>query len=266
MGIWQLFATAKMSDLADRIRKAADEIGGLNQLAKLTGTPRRTLGYWLEGKQPKPQAIEAIAKATNVDLQWLLTGAGDMRPSAFSVAMQRLLAETAVKDVDADKAAEAFSQAMRLIDGGAPRGPDLHKHSTIKFFPQAASAGWGRAVLDDEGLEELDMEAFASRLLGIDVNHITLVPVRGYSMDPTLQGGDYAVVDRRKRKIVDDAIFVVSIDNDLYIKRAKRGEDGACCWLSDNVDQDKYPPICLKGDEISRIKVVGRVTNVLRRL
>lgn len=271
-GYWSLL-TDEEREVAENVTVLTVYAGGRKAAADAMGVGATTLDNYRSGKtQPKYLELIRLAQyAQRVQGQILknmrLTDVSASDPGKSHVIQEKAVATIAVDHATVEQLVDKIDRISQEI-GTMRRSldPPPPPPATIKFFPQAASAGWGRAVLDDEGVEDLEMEAFASRLLGLDVNHITLVPVLGYSMDPTLQGGDYAVVDRRKRKIVDDAIFVVSIDNDLYIKRAKRGEDGACCWLSDNVDQDKYPPICLKGDEISRMKLVGRVTNVIRSI
>lgn len=268
------------SSLTDEEREIAENVtvltvyaGGRKAAADAMGVGATTLDNYRSGKtQPKYLELIRLAQyAQRVQGQILknmrLTDVSASDSGKSHVVQEKTVATVTVDHATVeqlvdkiDRMAQEIGTMRRSLDPPPP------PPATIKFLPQAASAGWGRAVLDDEGVEELDMTAFASRLLGIEADHITLVPVIGYSMDPTLQDGDYAVVDRRKRKIEDGAVFVVSNDNDLYIKRAKRGDDGACCWLSDNIDQEQYKPICLVGDELRRMKVVGRVTNVLRRL
>lgn len=66
-----------MANLSDRIKEAAEEVGGLNRLSALTGIARRTIGSWLEGRNPKPEALQKIAEAADVDVAWLITGAGE---------------------------------------------------------------------------------------------------------------------------------------------------------------------------------------------
>ncbi|MGO4558283.1 helix-turn-helix domain-containing protein [Mesorhizobium sp. 2RAF21] len=66
-----------MSELADRIKEAADEVGGLNKLAELIGAPRRSLGNWLRGTKPKPKVLQGIADVAEVNLAWLISGLGE---------------------------------------------------------------------------------------------------------------------------------------------------------------------------------------------
>ncbi|MHA7881756.1 helix-turn-helix domain-containing protein [Nitratireductor rhodophyticola] len=101
-----------MSNLADRIRRAAQEVGGLNQLAERTGIPRRTIGSWLQGRKPKPEALRKISEETRVSLAWLIVGAGSMRETGGVVE------EAAQKE--ADESSAAFDRAMPKVGLGEP--------------------------------------------------------------------------------------------------------------------------------------------------
>lgn len=70
-----------MSDLGQRIKEAAESVGGLNQLAELSSVPRRTLGDFVAGKtEPKASVLGQIANITGVELKWLLLGHGQKKP------------------------------------------------------------------------------------------------------------------------------------------------------------------------------------------
>lgn len=76
---WAQFMFARsfvpMSNLGDRIREAANECATVEKLAELSGIPRRTLYNYLKGpREPKAAQLAAIASATGVTLEWLITG------------------------------------------------------------------------------------------------------------------------------------------------------------------------------------------------
>lgn len=228
-----------MTTLSDRIKEAAAEVGGLNKLAIGVGIPRRTVGHWLEGKQPKPTALEAVAKFTGVSLAWLVSGEGDRKPPD--------------EDRSAVDASEFASQA-RLAD--YPASP------TIKFVPLQVSAGGGAAVLYESQGIDLDMDGLAATILRSRRKNISLFEIRGDSMLPTLAHGDFVVVDRSQPRPGDDPederIYLISIDNDLYAKRSRWTENGEQQWCSDN-NLPEYAPIPVRGEELNRVKVIGRV-------
>lgn len=100
-----------MPDLADRLREAAERIGGLNELSKKVGVPRRTLGNWLSGRTPKPDALRRIADAAGVSLEWLITGQGDTPPDSRPT-FEKLLSDQPSEDADGLKAFERFAEKI----------------------------------------------------------------------------------------------------------------------------------------------------------
>lgn len=110
-----------MTDLASRIKIAADRVGGLKWLSERIDVPRRTLGNWLTGTNPKPAALQAIAKVTGVSLDWLMTGEGDPDDDGFAISMRRLQRSNAA-DIASSEAAsaefdEVFSRVLRAAGG-----------------------------------------------------------------------------------------------------------------------------------------------------
>lgn len=64
-----------MSNIGDRIKEAADALGGIAQLSTKTGIPKRTLyGYVSGPAEPTAGQIAAIRAATGLSLQWLVLG------------------------------------------------------------------------------------------------------------------------------------------------------------------------------------------------
>ncbi|MBF5094708.1 helix-turn-helix transcriptional regulator [Azospirillum sp. INR13] len=67
--------------LTARLRQCVEMVGSGDELSRRTGIPRRSLENYLSGKTtPKLKPIIAIAKTAGVQLEWLATGDGPMRP------------------------------------------------------------------------------------------------------------------------------------------------------------------------------------------
>lgn len=245
--------------LGRRLRDVRDQlkIADRGTFAEMLGVSLAALAYYERGERvPDASVLAAYREKFGVNVSWLVTGIGD---NIFEDPTKSPSAPITVEETDFRKFANTMVQKIGSLERRLEPPPP--PPATVKYFPHAASAGWGLAVSDDERAEDLDIEAFFARLLGINVDYASLFQIKGDSMFPTLRHGDWAILDRLQRKIVDDQVFVFSLEDDLYIKRARTGPDGALNWHSDNED---YQPICLKGDEITRMKVVGRVTNVIR--
>ena len=213
-----------MSDLGARIREAAANVGGLNQLAAKIETSRSNLRNWLTGAQPKPDALTRIAEVTGVRLAWLVSG----EPPKF---------------------AGTSYQPPR----SEPRPP-----ATIKYYNVRLSAGGGATALHESPGYDFSLEEMASELLGIPVNYVRIFPVRGDSMLPTLADGDMVVLDSRRKEPEEDKMYAFAALGDTYIKRAQWIDDRHLKWVSDNVDP-RYAPMILDGDELRNMEVLGRV-------
>lgn len=70
------------TNLADRLKTVASQVGGGAALSRATGIIYSTLQGYLAGKyEPRVSEIVSIATATGVNLEWLLTGNGEMTPN-----------------------------------------------------------------------------------------------------------------------------------------------------------------------------------------
>src|SRR5467141_2629665 len=72
------------SDFADRLRQLTQEFGSRYALAKASGIPPSTLQGYEAGAKPGMEALLTLARVGNVDLKWLLTGEGEIRPAGLS--------------------------------------------------------------------------------------------------------------------------------------------------------------------------------------
>lgn len=83
-----------MSDFRDRVKEAAEEVGGLNRLADLIAVPRRTLGDQIAEKtEPKMHLLVAIARETKYSIGWLATGDGPKREGRKNASLDASLME-----------------------------------------------------------------------------------------------------------------------------------------------------------------------------
>ena len=176
------------STIGERLRRAR-EIKELDQatLAGKIGVVTRTLQRWEKGDQiPDGVSITRIAKATNVQASWLLTGEGEMYPTPSWPANVYSLSTTARKN----------AKLVDLPVVSQVRGGKL----ATNFHPD---------YVDDyvTVADVKDAQAFA-------------LHVKGESMAPRIEEGDIVIVSPRQEVSSGD-ICVVRVSGEDTLKKIK---------------------------------------------
>lgn len=107
-------AAAAETSFAKRLQLLVQEFGSRYALAKSSGIPSSTLQSYEAGSVPGMHALLTLAQVANVDLNWLMTGNGEMRP----VGLQPGAFLKDVLMVDQYKLGTALS--MQIIIGQIP--------------------------------------------------------------------------------------------------------------------------------------------------
>ncbi|CAK9890035.1 MULTISPECIES: S24 family peptidase [Pseudomonas] len=86
--------------------------------------------------------------------------------------------------------------------------------------------------------------------------NLAIISGDGDSMAGTFNDGDPLLVDRGINEVRSDAIYVFSLDGDLFVKRLQRLTDGGLRMISDN---PLYPPVLIEGAVLEKLHIHGRV-------
>lgn len=131
----------------------------------------------------------------------------------------------------------------------------------VKVFDARASMGLGLAqpehdtVVDHIRLTKGWVRTHLPTISGPD--SLAVLSAYGDSMSPTFADGDILLVDRGVHDIKVDAVYVLALNNELYIKRIQRRiTDGAVIIKSDN---PLYDPVVVENGERDGLRVLGRV-------
>ena len=208
--------------LAERIRIAMDR-DSQRAFAGKVGIGHATLRQYLAGTtEPNWSTLLAISAASGRSISWLMTGA-DAAPPA--------------------------SQPPLEVDG----------YAEISRYDLRASAGNGAIIFDDQpaSVWRVPREMLAG-FTG-NANNLASIDISGDSMEPTLRDGDPVIFERIDH-VDRDGVFVLSIDNELFVKRMRRLPTAqgrvAINLLSDNPD---YDAITLDHDAQKHMRIHGRV-------
>ncbi|MCO4053442.1 MAG: helix-turn-helix transcriptional regulator [Bosea sp.] len=213
--------------LAERLKEAVAQAGGVRVVARISGVPERTLTRYLGGgSEPPALTLGRIARAVDVSLDWLV-GKGDRATTSRS--------------------------AQPDMAGGDHADSDT---VLIPLMSAVGSAGTGIQNHDVEVLRRLPFSRQLLQRLGVRVQSAQFIQHSGDSMFPTLQDGGVSLVDTSRTRASDGKIYALMIGDDLVIKRLQLGVKGLTL-ISDNAD--KYPPETLSGYDLDQVKIMGQV-------
>lgn len=125
------------------------------------------------------------------------------------------------------------------------------------LIPKVAAKAGAGASLETSG--EIDgLYAFRKDFMGI--GHISsansvLMDVVGDSMEPMFQAGGTILVDKSDIDIIDGEIYVVTLGDELRVKRVQKSLRG----LILRSENPKYADINVEGPDLETFKVHGRV-------
>lgn len=197
-------------------------------------------------RQPSIQAIEkgevrgtkhllAIARALNVDPDWLETG----RAAPLSSSGRHVAASASIIEIEGDT------------------------YARLPLYDIRAQAGRGSLAYDGEpiGWRVFDLN-WIKTVSRAPIEQLKVVEVSGDSMEPTLYKGDHVLVDLGNRAIAQHGLFVLRLDESLMVKRVQKlFASGTVRIISDNPKYD--------AEEISedgRLDVIGRVVWIGRNV
>lgn len=131
----------------------------------------------------------------------------------------------------------------------------------IPHLDIAASMGHGKAApyMHIEVIRDMTVHLDWLRMQGLTfskVDNLAIISGNGDSMNGTFADGDALLVDRGITEVKTDAIYVFTLDGDLYIKRLQRLTGGQLRMISDN---SIYPPITIDLSMIDRMHIQARV-------
>lgn len=125
------------------------------------------------------------------------------------------------------------------------------------------SCGHGTIVLDDAEVTPVRIgKELIKNIWKTEPENLKLFKASGDSMEYTIEDNDLLLVDLSRTDFNNGGIFVLTINNDWFVKRLRLRVTGELDIISDN---DKYPMETLKPDSNIEICVKGRVIKNLSK-
>ena len=238
------FAGNQFEDQLDRFK----EVFGIGRggrtdtkLAKIIGLTQQAIAGWRNKGAIPPKWITKICEDKGIMMEWLLFGKGSMYSS------EPIIKETAPQYKDSPK---------------IPESPDLDPHGfeLIPVVEAHLSAGCGAYIGKEPSVEFYAFRTDWLKRIASSLRKVILVPVRGPSMENTIQDGDMVLVDTGRTKIYPMCIYAIGIGEIIAIKRLESLPDGRIRTISDN---KKYPPEEIPAQDI---RILGQVIWLAREL
>jgi len=151
--------------------------------------------------------------------------------------------------------ARAFKVPVQWLIFG--QGEPEQEKDLVAVYDVQASAGPGMIVHDESAVAQLAFPpGYLAQLTRANPRDLSIIGVKGDSMLPTLADDDLVMIDRTKKDLSFDGLFVIRDGGDaLLIKRIGRASRrGFVSIISDN--RAVYPAVEKPLDEV---EVIGRV-------
>lgn len=205
-------------------------VGGPEEASEISGASRSTLYLWAksDGKVPLAAALK-LAEAAGVTLDWVATG-WDRRPD------------------------------MPKIEISPEQTLDLAR---IPLLGVLAAAGAGAQNHGVQVEDHIYMSRAQLRALGVSPEAVHFIRVRGDSMEPTIADGAIVLIDAAHNRWRGDAIYALSQQGDVRVKRLSKAVDGTFMAISDN---PRYPAERLSPADLDGLHIEGRVVWTEHRL
>lgn len=224
------------SDRLIRLRQAVKQAGGNLKVAQKSGIPLSTLNSYMSGRELKLSTALELCKVCNITIEWLTTG---------QTQYNSVLAKT-VHHLNTQYVHYELGNSLTE----APQGC-----LSIPFYQIALTSYQdiinrknvhGFCYFEKNWLENtlVRPSEFLLAITGI-----------GHTMEPTLRHQDLILVDTSSTHIIEGAIYILSINQTILIKRIVPLASGHLQLVNDN---DRYPPQILDQNASQQI-----VTHIL---
>ncbi len=212
-------------------RSVADQCG-LSE-----GTIRR---YLRKETYPSLDKIRDIAKVTEVNTDWLLTGEGPMRQGETALAIPSQQPQLLLKEEDAPEFIsyeDATEQTQQHIDIPQWPHPDADAFHYVPMAKAKLCAGGGMFVLSEDVSDYYAFRKTWLKRISTSPKSVVLMEVQGNSMAPTILDKDTVMIDTGRLEIIEGMIYAIRLDQTIMIKRLTHRPGGIINVISDNKEE-----------------------------
>ena len=128
---------------------------------------------------------------------------------------------------------------------------------SVPVIDVKASAGHGLMIFEEQVVKniELDKDWLRSNCHFTCANKLSVITASGDSMHPTIDNGDFLLVDEGVNTIRTDSIYVAVVNDSLYVKRFQKTPRNTLLMISDNSAYERFELDPDRDD----VRVIGKV-------
>ena len=146
-----------------------------------------------------------------------------------------------------------------LVTGTGPRFAkdrysETDEYVSIPKVQARLSAGGGSFEVGEEVKNHYMFQKDWLKRKGAS-DKLVMMDIFGNSMEPELREGDTVLIDQSQKDILSGAIYAVGVDDTVMVKRVEK-HPNKLVFLSDN---KAYATIYLQRDELSSVRIIGKV-------
>ena len=238
-------------EFAKRMEIVVKRLGSVSELARRVDVAYPTATKWVkEGAEPSTTNLIKISDASGVSLLWLATGQG----AVLKIDSQEQEEPT---DGNSSPRVEKGLQANYAVQDTLGNPVDLSEFVFIPRYNVRASAGNGFPVGNEEPLFPMAFRRFwVEHYLNANPADLSVIKVRGDSMEPVLCNNDNILVNHAKRQ-PSNGLFVVRIGGELVVKYTQIMPGGKLLLKSANEIYDPFELDLAESD--ADVEIIGRV-------
>lgn len=122
--------------------KIVFEFASMAEVARRIGVPHATVRNYFQGRMPAPEVLIKIANETNVSLNWLLLGTGEMYVSGREPLDVGKVIDRRIEEIVDRRLAERAGEVQNLGEIDAP--PPFDIEAAIRKYddPQRVMSDW----------------------------------------------------------------------------------------------------------------------------
>lgn len=230
---------------------------GYTQLnfSKILGISRNNYTHIESGRSKiSNELLQNLTKNLSVNINWLLTGEGEMFLSKDQEHKPILKSE-----LNADKLKQYIELGKSNTKLEDEQAKSINNHSSVVSLPIVGEIAAGNP-LEIREVDVLGKILVSSELIS-DPENFFCFRVNGWSMSPEIQHNDVVIVNKiYDYDDMDNRIVAVRLDDGITFKLLKLDHENECSWLMPI--NDDYKPILI--NQYSSIVMLGVLEFLIR--